>query len=261
MDTLKAVLRKRSLFAFSLALALAACGSEDPKTTEKPGGNGDNNGDGDGDTGDGDGDTMGDGDGDTMGDGDGDGDGVVPEVAELPYAVDAFHVPSGFMGQGELMPAPIAAYPDATMDDSTCGGKRAPGTPVGACHTFSYTPVGPSVPNPNMYAWAGVFWQFGDGNWDLPGIKIAPGAKEIHFYARADGDVSIKVAAGMGDKSDAFHVESESLALTKEWKEYTISLAGIKYTTVNGAFAWTIDNMTQTGTAPFKFYLDDIQWR
>jgi hypothetical protein len=261
MDTLKAVLRKRSLFAFSLALALAACGSDDPETTPKPG-HGDNAGDGDTGDGDGDGDADtgdGDGDGDT-GDGDtGDGDtGEIPDTVDLPYAVDAFHVPSGFMGQGSLMPCPITALPNAMMDDSTCGGKRAPGMPVGACHTFIYTPstaVGAD-------AWAGVFWTFGDGNWDLPGIKIAAGAKEIHFYARADSDVTVKFSAGMGDKSDAFHTGDDMpIALTKDWKEYSISLAGIKYTTVNGAFAWAIDNMEQTGKPPFKFYIDDIEWR
>ena len=248
MDTLKAVLRKRSIFALSLALALGACGSDDPKTTEKPG-DGDT---GDGDTGDGD-----NGDGTTGGDaGTGDGDGELPEVAELPYAVDAFHVPSGFMGQGSLQPSPITAYPNAEKDDSTCGGKRSSADAVGACHTFSYTPSDAA----GAEMWAGVFWTFGDGNWDLPGIAIAPGAKKISFYAKADSAVVIKFSAGMADKSDAFHVESDPITLTKEWKQYSLSLAGIDYNTVNGAFAWTIDNMAQTATAPFVFYIDDIQW-
>jgi hypothetical protein len=250
MDTLKVLLRKRSIFALSLALALGACGGDDPKTTEKPGA-----GDGDGDTG---GDGDGDGDGDTGADAGTGGDGdELPDVAELPYAVDAFHVPSGFMGQGSLQPCPITAYPSAEKDDSTCGGKRSSANAVGACHTFSYTPV----TEPGAEAWAGVFWTFGDGNWDLPGIKIASGAKKISFYAKADAAVILKFAAGMADKSDAFNVESDPITLTTEWKQYSLSLAGIEYNTVNGAFAWTIDNMAQTSKAPFKFYIDDIQWQ
>jgi hypothetical protein len=65
----------------------------------------------------------------------------------------------------------------------------------------------------------------------------------------------------MKDKSDGFGVEKDDVAITTEWKAYSLDISAEEYSTVNGAFAWFVDNVKQTGTAPFTFYIDDIEWR
>jgi hypothetical protein len=250
----KLALRIRTTLFLSLALTTAiACGDGGAKSTEPPG----------------DGDAAGD--GDKTGDGDAKGDGdATPDAGhhtasgtELPYTVDHDFVPAGYMGQAATLKTSLTALPNAMNSDNKCGGSRSSASAVGDCHTFTYA----ADPNPSYDQWAGVFWQFGDGNWTGPGLKIAAGAKEIHFFAKSDKAVSVKFWAGMkkpeGGGADGWE-KTNTVVLGTAWKEYSIVLAGQDYSKgVTGAFAWAIDNVMQTKglTGPYKLYVDDIQWR
>src|SRR5689334_18820261 len=79
------------------------------------------------------------------------GNGEAPSV--LPFAVDDWYGPSGYMGDGE--------HPGAIKDGQMCLPSR-PSEWIGNCHRYTWTPSGT--------AWAGVYWQYPDGNWgDKPG--------------------------------------------------------------------------------------------
>src|SRR6478735_6852338 len=78
----------------------------------------------------------------------------------LPFAVDDWYGPSGYMGDGE--------HSGAIKDAQMCLPSR-PSTWIGHCHRYTWTPSGT--------AWAGVYWQYPDGNWgDKPGLTIPAGA-------------------------------------------------------------------------------------
>ena len=114
-------------------------------------------------------------------DGDDDPDpGTGPTV--LPFAVDDWYGPSGYMGDGE--------NPGAIEDAQTCVDDRPSGW-MGFCHLYTWTPT--------TEAWAGVYWQYPDGNWgDRPGLTVPEGATKITFQAwGANGGESVDFMVGM----------------------------------------------------------------
>lgn len=160
----------------------------------------------------------------------------------LPFAVDDYYAPSGFMGDGET-PGGI------TVVDDACDGDRA-GDASGVCRSFTWTR--------GANGWGGVFWQYPDGNWgDAPGLPVPSGAVEVTFYAWGEtGDEVVNFLVGIGDV-DGFATESGPLALGTEPAQYTLSLDGLAVgDEVVGGFGW----VTDTGDAA-TFTVDDIQWR
>lgn len=176
---------------------------------------------------------------DPVGDTDGGGGGgVAPTV--LPFAVDDWYGPSGYMGDGE--------NPGAIEDAQTCLADR-PTTWLGNCHRYTWTPSGT--------AWAGVYWQYPDGNWgDLPGLTVPAGATRISFRAwGATGTEKVDFMVGMM-AVDGFQVTQEQIALTTEPQQFTLSLAGASYARVVGGFGW----VAKEATAPMTFSIDNIRW-
>ena len=170
--------------------------------------------------------------------------GVATRPTTLPFAVDSFWVPSGFMGDGET-PGGIAVTEDA------CNGARA-GEGQGACRQFTW--------RPGRVGWAGVFWQYPEANWGtLPGLAIPAGATEVTLWAWGTaGGEEVKFLAGIGGAAaDGFASESAVFTLTTTPTQYRVALPTATLPSeLVGAFGWVSGD---TGGA--SFFVDDIQWR
>ena len=162
--------------------------------------------------------------------------GLAPSV--LPFAVDDWYGPSGYMGDGET--------PGAIVDSMKCAAQR-PTTWIGHCHHYSWTP--------GTKKWAGVYWQFPDGNWgDLPGLPIPAGATKVSFEAWGDkGTEKIDFMVGM-KAVDGFTITNAQVPLTTTPQRFELDLAGTSYGKVVGGFGW-VGKDEAAG-----FYLDDIRW-
>lgn len=236
-------------------------------------GDGDNGGggEGDGDADDGDTDhgddangdgSAGDGDasdGDSAGDGDGGDDGPVSgDAVQLPFAVDAHFVPSGYMGDGTVDTTSVVMTPLSPNDDKTCAGDRASPMATGYCHVVTYKPTTAE----GAFGWAGVYWQANLNDWGTkPGVSVERGAERIVFYAKGKhGGEVITVGAGGIDSGlahkDTFSKEA-MITLTTSWKRYEISLSGLSYDKVLGGFKWSAAG---AGASEIVFQLDDIHW-
>jgi len=158
-------------------------------------------------------------------------------VPELPLFVDEWFGPSGYMGDGE----------DGLVESSPCPAR--PSTGQGTCHRFTWTP--------GDQGWAGVFWQFPDGNWGTAGgLSIPNGARTVRFTAWGDtGTEVVSFGVGMGDV-DGFSAELDAVSLTDTPTEYVIDLSEVNYGDVVGGFVWTCDQMG----AELVFYIDEIRW-
>jgi hypothetical protein len=158
----------------------------------------------------------------------------------LPFAVDDWFGPSGYMGDGES--------PGGIKDVEVCASPR-PDTWIGNCHQFTWTP--------GVKMWAGVFWQGPDHNWgDMLGLTMPTGATKVTFEAwgAVGGEV---VSFGVGMKSvDGFEAKLEKVTLNATPTQYTIDLSGASYGRVVGGFSWAAD----MSTVPVTFNVDDIRW-
>lgn len=160
----------------------------------------------------------------------------------LPFWLDdeaSGFVPSGFMGDvsGIVM-------------DGACPMRGTTGA-GGTCHRASWTP---SAGSPG---WAGVFWQFPEGNWGtLPGRQVAAGATAISFYAWGSiGGEVVSFGAGYADP-DGFAVSTGNITLTATPMLYEIDLSGVTYTDVKGGFSWV-----SGAPGGVTIYIDDIHWK
>ena len=171
-------------------------------------------------------------------DGGGNNNGEGPSA--LPFAVDDWYGPAGYMGDGE--------HPGAIADAMTCVASR-PSTWIGNCHRYTWTPSGT--------AWAGVYWQYPDGNWgDQPGLPIPAGATKISFRAwGATGSEKVDFMAGMM-AVDGFQLVQTQIALTATPQQYSLPMGSTAYAKVVGGFGW----VAKDATAPFTFHIDDIRW-
>jgi hypothetical protein len=162
--------------------------------------------------------------------------------APVPFAVDDYYAPSGFMGDGES--------PGALTDKATCPSRA--GEKHGLCHHVTW--------KPGMKGWAGIYWQYPDGNWGTAkGHDIAPGATQISFWAWGEkGGEKVDFFSGI-NPPDGYKVETGDLVLTTTPTQYFIKLGASPYSTVVGAFGWS--SGTSDGSTPVTFYVDDIQWQ
>ena len=167
-----------------------------------------------------------------------------PEVRPtLPLVVDDWFGPSGYMGDGE----------SGLIDSSECS-ERAPNA-LGRCHRFSWTR--------GEKGWAGVFWQYPDGNWgSVGGLEIPAGATGVAFDAWGEtGTEVISFGAGMGDV-DGFAVELPPTPLTTTPTAYLLDLTAVDYGQVVGGFVWTSASAGAGAGegAETTFYIDNIRW-
>ncbi|MEC9465380.1 MAG: family 16 glycosylhydrolase [Myxococcota bacterium] len=173
------------------------------------------------------------------------GDATAAEVT-LPFAVDSYFSPSGYMGDG--------AVPGAVVETLVCP-ERA-GDAQGQCHSFQYAT--------GDIGWAGVYWQNPANNWgEQPGLPIAPGAQRVSFWAWAEEEVVVEfLVGGVGDEeapySDTFGVSRE-VTLGKTPQRYAVNLADVSYSKVVGGFGWSAEGPTDGSEV--LMYIDDIQWQ
>jgi Glycosyl hydrolases family 2, TIM barrel domain len=171
---------------------------------------------------------------------------VAAAAAKLPFVVfdegdrnDAAYVPSGYMG------TTTAIKVNERCTDNPHSGKT--------CMQVLYT----AKDN-----WGGVVWQSPANDWgDKPGGKNLTGAKRLTFWARGEkgGEVVTFLCGLLGKDKPYFDTVQEKLdrvALTREWKQYTIDLKGKDLSRIKSGFGWTL---AATG-APVTFYLDDIRY-
>lgn len=189
---------------------------------------------------------------------------MVAPPASLPFAVDDYFGPGGYMRDARDGNASMT--PLDKSGDPTCAGMRAPAaTPAGFCHEVTFTTFG-AMPE---LTWGGVYWQFPSPNWgEQQGLAVPAGATKITFQARgaSGGEVVGFFAGGVGTAeakphADTFKIENTDITLTANWQAYELDLpAGASYAGgVIGAFGWGVG---ATGnTLPVKFYLDDIVWQ
>ena len=154
--------------------------------------------------------------------------------------VDLYY-PSGWMGDGALPNAKeYVQFDDAFTQD---------------CHSPPSCISARWQPGPK--GWAGMYWQYPDGNWgEEPGCNLV-GATSVAFWARGDqgGEVVQVEAALTGGGS---RVKSGSKALTKTWQQYTINVQGHDLRNVVGAIAWIVT--LRDNPNGLTFYLDDMQF-
>lgn len=110
--------------------------------------------------------------------------------------------------------------------------------------------------------WGGIVWQDPGNDWgDQPGGWNLTGAKALKFWARGEqgGEaVSFKFGVLGADKkySDSAMGAVNDLKLSKEWKEYSISLEGKDLTRIKTGFVWSLAGQGR----PVIFFLDDIRF-
>jgi hypothetical protein len=180
-----------------------------------------------------------------------------PPALALPLVIDDYFAPSGWAGD--------AAAGGLQVPD--CDRDREAGA-AGNCHRFDYTPLPAAVPG--SASWAGVFFQYPDGNWGArAGLPIEPGARRVSFLAAGatGGEIVTFRAGGIGDASGALACADEfsrdiTVRLSDDFQRYEIDLAGAPYTHVISAFSWKISKVLFSGETPetISFYLDDLRW-
>jgi hypothetical protein len=108
----------------------------------------------------------------------------------------------------------------------------------------------------------GIAWQSPANNWgDQAGGMDLTGAKKLTFWARGDegGEVvSFKLGILGADAKfpDSDHAELPDVALTSDWKQYSIDLSGKDLHRIATGFVW----VTAGSGKPITFYLDDVRY-
>lgn len=178
----------------------------------------------------------------------------------LYYQMDLYHSATIVAGDQEYQ----AYYPSGLMGDI-----RA----LSIDHTSSTKPhsgrssikitYDPSKQSAN--GWAGLYFQYPDGNWgEYPGRNLS-GATKLAFWVRAaQPTVAEFLAGGINRPPRAEHEYSDSfgpltsgpIKITQEWQRHEIPLIGEDLSSVIGSFA-IVFSIAHTGE-PRAVYIDDV---
>lgn len=180
----------------------------------------------------------------------------VPTQADVPQAradtlpISGIWVPSGWMGDGEAGPGALR------HEVWTADFASAP-----SCERWEYRP------REGRVGWAAVAYQFPANNWgdDAAGKDLRNGAfTHLSFKARGEhGGERVIFSSGGQTKPASKHRASYAtgnteVQLTKEWKEYRISLRNMDLTNTVSALTFAVNReMTPTRCV---FFLDDVQF-
>ncbi|MFH0953711.1 MAG: hypothetical protein V1873_05235 [Verrucomicrobiota bacterium] len=108
--------------------------------------------------------------------------------------------------------------------------------------------------------WGGIVWQNPANNWgNAEGGVDLTGAKQLTFWARGDkGGETVDFKMGIVNKGkpywDTAKGSLEKVKLSREWKQFTISLNGKDLSRIVSGFVFS----TAGKKDPVVFYLDDI---
>ncbi len=120
------------------------------------------------------------------------------------------------------------------------------------------------------HGWAGIYWLFPENNWgEKKGFDLT-GATELSFWARGEkGGEKAEFKVG-GVNCYPYHdpkkpyqdslgpITTGVITLSKEWKEYRISLAGHSLKNVIGGFCW-VTNIWQNPKG-CTIYIDNVRY-
>lgn len=110
--------------------------------------------------------------------------------------------------------------------------------------------------------WGGVVWQHPGNNWgDGPGGWNVAGAKRLTFWTRGErGDEVVGFQFGLLGADKRFHDTAkgkiDDVRLTKDWKQYSIDLAGADLSRIITGFAWVVAGQGKG----VVFYIDDVRF-
>jgi hypothetical protein len=168
-----------------------------------------------------------------------------PPQSPYPASVESLFYPSGWMGDGRQG----SRYVTLSHVSDTVAGKGLVATRI------EYRP-GPD-------GWAGIFWQYPDGNWgDLPGRSLV-GAREVGLLVRGEAGgeiVEFKSGGIRGKNRDTFERSSGKVVLTQQWQPVRIGLDGADLRAVIGILAYVVAT-SDNGGRPVTVRLADVQVR
>ena len=167
-------------------------------------------------------------------------DGEIPEgEVPMPFPVDDYYGPSGFMGASWILNRSNTASPNGA-----CGG---------TAHKFT-------VNAPPIAIWAGCAWQFPTNNWGTaPGLEIMSGGTAVKFLAWSDKPGTVLDFFVGTEGTDGFSVNLDGVELPLEPTEISIPLDGIEYEDVVIGFGWTYSQgFGDDGSR--EIFISDIIW-
>ena len=168
-----------------------------------------------------------------------------------PIEVQKEFIPSGWMGDGASERAK-----EYIQMAQVANPKPRPGAQNNVVTKFTY--------KPGAVGFAGIYWQWPVNNWGDKPAKVVKGASLVSFWAAGEkgGEIVEFKAGGMAGKpcGDSFEVSLGAIALTKDWKRYTILLRSRSdpRRPIYGAFAWVANR--DSNHEGVTFYLDDIRY-
>jgi hypothetical protein len=153
-------------------------------------------------------------------------------------------IPSGWMGD----------YKDIQFNDASTENPHSGDT----CIKITYSPR-----STQGSGWAGMYWQTPANNWgDKPGGFDLTGKRRLTFWARGEkgGELidEFKMGGIGGQYGDSDSVSTGSIALSKEWRKYTVGLANRDLHHIIGGFCWSANR--DSNPDGLTFYLDDIRY-
>jgi hypothetical protein len=108
--------------------------------------------------------------------------------------------------------------------------------------------------------WAGIYWQFPDGNWNKSGYDLrrylVPGVEDVKlkFWVKGNGEIAEFKSGGM-DGDSYGPVGTGTIRIGKEWTEQSINLTGQNLRSVAGGFCW----VTNDNPGKWEILLDSIR--
>ena len=111
--------------------------------------------------------------------------------------------------------------------------------------------------------WMGIYWQNPANNWgtQMGGYDLS-GYKKLTFWARGEkgGEIiaEFKVGGIGGNYADSDSTSIGQISLTKDWKQYEISLKGLDLSYISGGFM--LSASSKDNPEGFTIYLDDIKY-
>jgi len=168
---------------------------------------------------------------------------------------------------GTAMPLPFAIYGDDVQNSP-----YIPSGWMGDAGSIAIDPRSTTNPHSSQFClkcqfksptgFGGIAWQNPANDWgDQKGGYNLTGAKKLSFWARGEegGEVvSFKMGILGKDKNfpDSDHAELPDVALTSDWKQYSIDLSGKDLSCIKTGFVWVLASSGK----PVTFYLDNIQY-
>lgn len=156
------------------------------------------------------------------------------------------YIPSGWMGDfGDLH------FSQAIKEKPASGA---------TCIQIKYT-----AERKQQAGWAGIYWQSPANNWGTKrGGFDLKGYKKMVFKVRGEhgGEYIDKFfvggITGQLEEGDSDEVPSDSIELTKEWRDVTIDLAKADLSHIIGGFGFAMNADSNPKGA--TFYLDEIRY-